>query len=476
MGTTLSVTFPMGRYHATRWDGGANTSDVEWPPSPWRILRALIAVWHTRWPDLPAAEFDAVLERLGAPSAYWTPEVSPGSTRHYMPDVAHSTATTGNTDQVLDAFLAVPPAQQLLIRWDCDLTLEERSVLGKLTELMPYLGRSESVCEASLVERDRTPNATWWRLGESGPDVERVELLSPDGPNRRDLLEATTVQTRRARRLIPLGSRRVTYGRSCPEPAMPVAIDEARIECLRFELSSQVPVRARNAVLAADAMHGLITGALSRAGYDVARVVGSDGNGGGRQSDHDHVHIVAISRSHSPVLAHDTIGALLVWMPSPMSDSVAGAIANAAFTLDTREDLSDGMATQRLLAAGAGRVDHIAPDLVGPSRSWISAMPYLPVRHRKKNQSDEDFLGQDIEFECRYRGLTAPGHIDRIQGRDVAGQIAQFRRYRSNEHLVHQRRGVYLRLHFAEAVNGPLLLGQLSHFGFGLFIPEGDGG
>jgi len=40
----LSFTFPGGRYHATPWGRHVNEADLEWPPSPWRIVRALIAV------------------------------------------------------------------------------------------------------------------------------------------------------------------------------------------------------------------------------------------------------------------------------------------------------------------------------------------------------------------------------------------------------------------------------------------------
>jgi CRISPR-associated protein Csb2 len=36
------------------------------------------------------------------------------------------------------------------------------------------------------------------------------------------------------------------------------------------------------------------------------------------------------------------------------------------------------------------------------------------------------------------------------------------------------RRGLGLRLEFADPVPGPLALGQLSHFGFGLFAPSAD--
>jgi CRISPR-associated protein Csb2 len=46
--TTLAICFPAGRYHANPWDRAVNEGATEWPPSPWRILRALVATWHTR--------------------------------------------------------------------------------------------------------------------------------------------------------------------------------------------------------------------------------------------------------------------------------------------------------------------------------------------------------------------------------------------------------------------------------------------
>jgi CRISPR-associated protein Csb2 len=39
---TLRLRFPGGRYHATPWGHHVNEGQVEWPPSPWRLLRALM--------------------------------------------------------------------------------------------------------------------------------------------------------------------------------------------------------------------------------------------------------------------------------------------------------------------------------------------------------------------------------------------------------------------------------------------------
>ena len=61
MSLRVSISFPLGRYHATPGDRHVNEGAIEWPPSPWRLVRALVAVWHDRCPELSE---EAVLEVL----------------------------------------------------------------------------------------------------------------------------------------------------------------------------------------------------------------------------------------------------------------------------------------------------------------------------------------------------------------------------------------------------------------------------
>ncbi|HFQ89125.1 MAG TPA: type I-U CRISPR-associated protein Cas5/Cas6, partial [Desulfobulbus sp.] len=44
----IGFRFIAGRYHATPWGRHVNEAAVEWPPSPWRIVRALAATWHRK--------------------------------------------------------------------------------------------------------------------------------------------------------------------------------------------------------------------------------------------------------------------------------------------------------------------------------------------------------------------------------------------------------------------------------------------
>jgi CRISPR-associated protein Csb2 len=53
---TIELRFPAGRLHATPWGRHVNEGAVEWPPSPWRILRSLIATWHLKTQPAVTAE------------------------------------------------------------------------------------------------------------------------------------------------------------------------------------------------------------------------------------------------------------------------------------------------------------------------------------------------------------------------------------------------------------------------------------
>ena len=64
--TVLELSFPAGRYHATPWGRHVNEGAVEWPPSPWRIVRALIATWYLKAREIPE---DTVCSLVGALSA-----------------------------------------------------------------------------------------------------------------------------------------------------------------------------------------------------------------------------------------------------------------------------------------------------------------------------------------------------------------------------------------------------------------------
>ncbi len=79
----ISVSFPSGRFHATPWGRHVNEGAPEWPPSPWRFLRALVATWKRKLDDqLSQADVELLLRALIAPPQLLLP---PATARTHAP-------------------------------------------------------------------------------------------------------------------------------------------------------------------------------------------------------------------------------------------------------------------------------------------------------------------------------------------------------------------------------------------------------
>jgi CRISPR-associated protein Csb2 len=90
--------------------------------------------------------------------------------------------------------------------------------------------------------------------------------------------------------------------------------------------------------------------------------------------------------------------------------------------------------------------------LTGPARTWESHTDYRPTRHAGRGKDPAAALLRDVAAECQRRGLPRP-EVE-VLNLSVG----------PNEGIAAR-----LRLRFAAAVTGPILLGRDSHHGGGLF-------
>lgn len=187
----IAIHFTARRYHATPWGRHVNEGAVEWPPSPWRMLRALLSVGFRKhgWTTLPE-DARTLIEALAEhPPRYLLPPSHHAHTRHYMP----TDGTPPGKTKVLDAFLRFADVQPLRVRYDAELDVDQRALLAELLGGIQYLGRAESWCDAALVEpvdvqandgdeeSERESDAEWCEPadGPPGRGVEQVKLLVP---------------------------------------------------------------------------------------------------------------------------------------------------------------------------------------------------------------------------------------------------------------------------------------------------------
>ena len=192
---TLLLHFPAGRYLATPSGHLVIEGLIEWPPSPWRLLRALLSAGYTAlgWDgDMaqpmkcspPDEARSLILKLSGVLPHYHLPSGAGAHSRHYMP-LGVVEKGREKTTLVFDTWAQVGEGQ-LAVTWDVELTDGERRVLAELVERMGYLGRSESWITARLAAAGEAfPESNC--LPESGranpgPGWEQAPLMAPVPP------------------------------------------------------------------------------------------------------------------------------------------------------------------------------------------------------------------------------------------------------------------------------------------------------
>lgn len=468
----VDLQFLAGRFHATPWGHHVNEGEPEWPPSPWRFLRALISAWKMTAPHIPAAQVEGVLRKLAAPPVYSLPPATIGHTRHYMPQAGNATLL------VHDAYVCVgrrDDAPRLSIVWD-DLSLEpeEASVLNRLLQGVTYFGRAESWCEAALVADPIKPNSA--PSGRSLSDdrtYELTNLLCPEANVTLEqlMLETSDLQKKGYNR--PPGSQWISYQRErtafAGSPRGAVRKRKPKHIAV-YLLQSRVLPKATETLWIADWARLGING---RYGYlhDKAISPGFTGKADGtvRKDQHQHAFFLPETATAGHLLRHQRLDRLIVWTADP-----AGFSEKELHTLKTLRSVPDlrrqrGEDSERFHLVPLALLDNSArPEVFGESHVWVSVTPFLCPRHPKPQGKDSP-EGQ-IQRECQQRGFPIP-RVIRIEPPLGQPPWSQYKRRRWQKKAP-PGQPLGFRLEFDRPVVGPVVLGHSCHFGMGRFAPS----
>ena len=527
----LQLRFPGGRYHATPWGHHVNEGQIEWPPSPWRLLRALVACGFStqRWEEVPPSAVSLVAKLAAALPSYHLPAASTAHSRHYMP-IGVLDKGREKTTLVYDTWADVGN-DALTVHWDCNLTDAETDQLRQLAECLGYLGRSESWVEGQLLPEDVGPpdafDAIPHRDGvHLGPEWEQVSLMAPIPPEQYDawrnhstqavladyplpegkkkppakllkerdkavapypesLLDCLTKDTawwKEHRWSQPPGSQRVIYWRrsdsllvSPPQRSRLGAVQTVNAMllalCTPSGNRSALPP-CKWTLIEAEKLHRAIVGrAANGERVYCPELTGRDEQGAPLRQCHQHAHLWPVDLDEDGRLDH-----FIVYAPMGLGARAQQAIrrVRAMWTRKGENDLQlalagmGGLDTLRGLPAHLGRR---MGQLLGPpqgARVWMSVTPFVPPRFLKQRGANT-LLGQ-INAELASRQLPPVEQLDPMPHTPSTLRLRHYTRTR--------RRGgasppvdvgFALRLQFSEPVLGPIALGYASHFGLGLF-------
>jgi CRISPR-associated protein Csb2 len=524
---TLVLRFPGRRYHATPWGHHVNEGLVEWPPSPWRLLRALLSVGYTSalWKGAgPTPAARSLIEKLGSKlPRYILPSAVGAHTRHYMP-VTRIEKGREQTTLVFDTWAQLDDGE-LTVAWPLTLDNDEHVMFVELSRSLGYLGRSESWVSAR-VGPDDVPEERFNCFPEDGDGLrrgyEQVTLLAPEpvetyaawrlerlsdaltalqcqgkkvtAKSRReteraypsDLLACLHMETQWLRAHgwnQPPGSRRVFYWRpvgalQAPAPRYrPFIRRSAPVEAMLLSLTSAsggkglLPSVTRT-LPQGELLHRALVSQSTKTGRCLAALTGRDAERRPLRTGHSHAHVLPLDLDGDQHLDH-----VLIWA-SMMLDSDAQSAIRAI----RRTFSKGGDSALRLAVSGAGPLEsfrtlqgeagaRLRSYLAGRSgsRTWVSATPFVPPRFLKKK--GQNTLEGQIVGELTSRGLPYPTKLDikRSQQDDAARRHRLFVRERRFGAAPPVNVGFTISLEFAEPARGPICLGYASHFGLGLF-------
>lgn len=464
----LAIRFELGRYHANPWGSHVNDAATEWPPSSWRVLRALYATSRTNVHlALLRPGLDRALQALvnAPPPVFELPPVERAHTRHYMPLPSYSALRSGDTAKVLDGFIAIDPQAELRVWWDTTLDADSADALAKTARVLGYLGRSESVCSARMIagaEPELISAAPARSLETQDGEWNLIDLLCPQHGQPLDTLTVSVTDLRKNRRLTPPGTERITYAvRRAESPKMNQRsrpLDRPTLALFRLRGPGRPAITEAVAVgqalrSALQSVHGTRNGDTTSPTFS-----GRRGNEP-RDDQHRHAHYLALPDSHS-----QRIDQLVVWAPEGFGPTEVEALAGVTYL--SMHNLPEHLPAA--LATLARESDLQLPRLIGPSRSWRSMTPFGLVRHPKTRHGEQlDSPEDQVRRELTLRGFPEPD--------DVGLERGSWHRFRSSkvgQSRLERTRVFGVRLRFSEPVIGPLALGAYSHFGLGLFVPD----
>lgn len=531
----FAIKFSSGRFHATPWGRHVNEGTPEWPPSPWRILRALVATWKRKLDSNPACTMpvvESLLRKLAQDlPEFVLPPASTGHTRHYMPWFKKSPTLDKKAKKIrnfidrtmiFDAFMVLPKSAEVFVFWpDVELQDDEKEAARLLAENLGFLGRAESWTDARIPDEENLislkPNCFPIGKRSSGKENEQVRVLCPDPGTAFDNtytpktgkkkaqsplydpdwhLCMETLALHKARWSDPPGSKWVAYERpkDCfsnkPKPKQG-NIMQTRPTIARFVLDSPVLPLAEDTLVVAEMARITAMGCFRRENSgDLPKspVFSGKSVDGTPLKGHKHAYFLPTDEDGDGHLDHITIVATMGFGPGEMR--ALDCIRN--LKLRDRDPVN-------LVLLAVGQEDAIKADkILGSSDTWVSSTPFIVTRHPKKRGSKKDppgLLGPDnrlafvrqvlIEELDRLRErrpdipeIESIEFLQSIQSGERRLRPIQFKRFRSRKRSDDggRRPSGMFRIKFASPTQGPIVLGHSSHFGMGLFMPQKDDG
>ena len=485
----IELNFLAGRFHATPWGRNVNEGVPEWPPSPYRLLRALYDTWKRKRPDWAVDRVEPLLAALASETPRF--HLPPATASHTRAFLSENVKDITRRQKVWDAFVVVSPKMPVLIGWP-RLTFSDAATgdLDELLSQMNYFGRSESWVTARISAKDTGVEWNCVPVDESQATVafDLVRVACPIPVDEYGTIHGHTVKERgrkgrqhppdwleavgwstanllESKLSEPPAMSYVSYLRrkNCfdVEPKVTQSRSTPSIQGVLFALDSKILPSVTSTLELSERIRRKLMGLHRRivgASKSVSpKFSGKDGAGQPLR-DHRHAYILPLDRDCDGRLDH-----LLVVCKEKITQE-------ERLALDRLESIwqSDGKPDIRCIPIQWGTLG----ELCAPVTKLASVTPFVPPRHYRRGRGPWlEWLFEQLRREASNHGLPLPCEIKLLPAlstRKRQFRWVEFRRNRKDDEI---RPGYGFELTFLQPVAGPIALGYGAHFGLGHFVP-----
>ncbi len=490
----IEMTFLTGRFHATPWGRHVNEGTPEWPPSPYRLIRAIYDAWKRKRSEWPEKRVEPLLRAMASSCPRF--RLPPASVSHTRSFLSENTMSVADRKLVFDGFVVLSPQSSVLIGWP-EVRIESGAAadLDELLRLINFFGRSESWVNARVLSgiadvewncflASEAPEGQAFEIARVACAVPadayasmpcEVEKISGKGKQRKremttlpwiQALGWSTNDLLESLRSDPPAFQSLPYLRParCFEitPTRSLATRQSQVNAVLYALEAKVLPRTITTLEVAERVRTKLMGIHKRIVGDeslVSQKFSGKDPAGNPLIGHRHIYILPFDKDKDGRLDH-----LLVYCREAFNQPEIAALDKVTSLWQ-----SNGKSDIRCLPLIMGRLE----DVFDTSTRVTSATPFVPPRHYRKGRGEfTDWLSEQVRLECSYHHFPRPSQIrflpalELIDGRQF--RWLEFRRSRKGEA---SQIGYGFEVEFSQPVIAPFALGYGCHFGLGLFLP-----
>ncbi len=462
----VKLEFQSGRFHANPWGRNVNENIPEWPPSPYRLVRAIIDVWKRKFPSQERDKIEPILELLSSS----------------LP-----------VQLIYDEFVVMNPGDSVFIGWEnITLEAEQKKLLSELLSFLNYLGRSESWVNATLYEDSSGIDWNCYPVenyDKYNKDIEMQDIPVAVPMTKIDYdkkpfyikQEGKSVKLEWLDSLMLRTDEMINEKLSIP-PAMQYKIYKRRTDCFHqqnghdelkaknnitavlYALDSKILPLVTETIGLSEKVHVKLMGIQKRFIGDRSAV---SQKFSGRNPDgsflvgHKHIYILPLDINEDGRIDH-----ILITCKEPFDSSELSVLdhLNSIWQSGGRPDIHCipiqwGAMKEDITVCEVGTI-------------FKSVTPFVPTRHYRKGRGNyEQWLANEVKHEAKNHSLPEPIAVRKLEKSDKKGHSYYWLEFKRNRKGDAIRHGYGFEIEFSVPIIGPFSIGYGAHFGLGLFMP-----